>query len=109
MRKCKLKEHILSTILLNTHHHNINNHSILSCNTNKIGIQNNNNTLNKGGVEIFEVDDDNKEEENLVEEEAKSYVITVGNQEMFLKISKVLEKHAHIVKNLITMLNSVHK
>ena len=39
----------------------------------------NNTTLNPQGVDIFEVED-NKEEEDLVVEEAKSYVIIVDNQ-----------------------------
>ena len=60
------------------------------------------------GVEIFEAKV-NKEEENLIVEEANSFVISVGSQDIFLDISKVLQKHVHIVKHLITLLNSVHK
>ena len=52
-------------------------------------IKNNNNTLCKGGVGILEIEDNNQEED-LVTEEAKSYVIIVGSQEIFPKIVKVL-------------------
>ena len=58
--------------------HNINNNNILNRNTSRISIFNNNNTLHKGGVGILEVEDNNKEE-NLVEEDAKLYVIIVGS------------------------------
>ena len=78
MRRCKMNKRNLSISLLNIHQHNINNHNILSHNMNKINIHHINNTLNQGGVEIFKAEDNNKEEEDLVEEEAKSYVITVG-------------------------------
>ena len=74
MSKCKLNEHILSISL-----RNINNNNILNHNTSRISILKNNNTLHKGGVEILEVEDNNKEED-LVKEEAKSYVIIVGSQ-----------------------------
>ena len=57
---------------------NINNNNILNRNTSRISIFNNNNTLHKGGVGILEVEDNNKEE-NLVEEDAKWYVIIVGS------------------------------
>ena len=71
MSRCKLNECSLSISL-----HNINNINILNWNTSKINILNKNNTLYKGGVGILEVEDNNKEED-LVEEEAKSYVIIV--------------------------------
>ena len=48
-------------------------------------------------------DNNNKEGDDLVEEEAKSYVITVGSQDIFLDISTVLQKHVCIVKHLITL------
>ena len=44
----------------------------------------NNNTLNLGGVVIFEAED---KEEDLVVGEAKSYVIIVGNPDIFLGIA----------------------
>ena len=87
MSICKLSEHILSISLLN-----INKRNTLSCNTNRINILNNNNTLSaKGGVETLEVEDNNKEED-LVKEEAKSYVIIVGIHDIFLRFSKSCEK-----------------
>ena len=58
-------------------------------------------------MEIFDVEDNNKEEEDLVKEEAKSYVTIVGIQDTFLKISKVLRKRVHIVKHSTTLLNNV--
>ena len=102
MSKCKLNECSLSISL-----HNINNNNILNHNTSRISILKNNNTLHKGGVEILEVEDNNKEED-LVKEEAKSYVIIAGSQDIFPKIFKVLWKLIHTVKHLITLLNSVH-
>ena len=57
-------------------------------------------------MENLEVED-NKKEEDLVGEEAKSYVITVGSHDIFLEISKVLQNHVHSVNHLITLLNSV--
>ena len=54
----------------------------------------------------LEVEDNNKEED-LVMEEANSYVITVDIQEIFPKITKVLQKHVRIANNLIILLNSV--
>ena len=102
MSRCKLNERSLSIIL-----HNINNCNTLSHNTNIISILNKNNTVCKGGVETLEVEDNNKEED-LVEEEAKSYVIIVGNQKILINIVKVLRKFVHIVKHLITLSNSVH-
>ena len=92
MRRCKLNEHGLSIILLNIHHHNIKNHSIL----------NNNSSLHKGGVGNLELKDSNQEED-LVEEEAKLYVIIVGNQDTLPETVKVLRKIIHIVKHLITL------
>ena len=102
MSICKLNECNFSIIL-----HNINNHNILNHNTNIISILNNNNTLHKMGVETLEVED-NKKEEYLAEEEAKSYVIIVGSHDILLDIFKVLQKIVHIVNILITLLNSVH-
>ena len=58
---------------------------------NLTNILHNNNNLNKGGVEIFEVEENNKEEEDLVEEEAKSYVITMGIREHFSRFPKSCE------------------
>ena len=84
MSRCKLNKRSLSIILLN-----IKNHSTLNCNSSKINILNNNNSLRKGGVKILEVKDNNKEED-LVEEEAKLYVIIVGIQDIFPEIVKVL-------------------
>ena len=72
MRRCKMNEHKLSIILLN-----IKNYGTLSHNTSRISIHNNKNTVRKGGVENFEAEENNKEEEDLVVEDAKSYVITV--------------------------------
>ena len=71
MRKCKINERSLGIILKN-----INNHNTLSRNTNRISILNNNNTLWKVGVETLEVKENNGED--LVEEEAKSYVKNYG-------------------------------
>ena len=56
---------------------NINNRITLSRNSSRINILNNNNNLRKGGVENVEVKQNNKEED-LVREEAKSYILTVG-------------------------------
>ena len=78
--KCKLNEHSLNTGLCN-----INNNNILNHNTNRISILNNNNTLYKGGVETLEVKDNNNKD-HLDEEEAKSYVIIMHSQDIFLKI-----------------------
>ena len=102
MSRCKLNECNLSIILLN-----INNHNTLCRNTSRISILNNNNTLRKGGVETLDVEDNNKEED-LVGEEAKSYVIIVGSHDIFPKIAKVLRKIVHTIKIFITLLNSVH-
>ena len=55
---------------------------------------------------ILEVEENNQEED-LVKEQAKSYVIIVGSQDIFPEIVKVLRKIVHIVKHLITLLNSV--
>ena len=79
-----MNEHNLSLSMCN-----INNNNILNHNTNKISIINNNNTLRKGGVGILEVEDSNKEE-GLVEEEANSYVIIVGIEDILPEIVKVL-------------------
>ena len=83
MKKCKMNKRNLSIILCSFKNNNILNH-----NTNRISILNNNNTLRKGGVETLEVEDNNKED--LVEEEAKSYVIIVGSHENFPDIVKVM-------------------
>ena len=97
----------LNINLLNIHQHNFNNHNIPIHNINRISIHHRNNTLIQGGVEISEAEDNNKEEEDLVEEEARSYVITVVNQDTFLEIVQVLRRHVHTVKNLTTLLNCV--
>ena len=102
MNKCKLNECSLSIILCS-----FNNNNILNHNTSRINILNNNNTLRKGGVGILEVEDNNQEED-LVEEEAKSYVIIMGIHDIFPEIVKVLQKIVHIVKHLITLSNSFH-
>ena len=52
-----------------------------------------------GRAKISEAKDNNKEENYLVQEEAKSYVIIVSIQDTFHDIFKVLRKHVHIVKN----------
>ena len=57
---------------------NIQKLNILNPSINNINICSNN-TLNKGGVEILEVED---KEEDLFMKEAKSYVIIVGNHEI---------------------------
>ena len=101
MNKCKLNEHGLSIVL-----RSFNNNNILNCNTNRISILNNNNTLHKWGVETLKVKDKNKEGD-LVEEEAKSYVIIMGIQDIFPEIAKFMLKLVHIVKHLITVSNSV--
>ena len=77
VNRCKLKECSLNISLCN-----INNNNTLNRNTSRINILNKNNTLCKGGLEILDVEDNNKEED-LVKEEAKSYVIIVGSQEIF--------------------------
>ena len=99
--KCRLNECSFNIILRSF---NINN--TLSRNTNQTSILNNNNTLHKRGEGILEVEDNNQEED-LVEEEAKLYVIIVGIQDTFPKIVKFMEKIVHIVKHLITVTNSV--
>ena len=86
MNKCNLNGRNLNIIL-----HSINNKNILNHSTNIINILNNNNTLSKGGVGILEVKDRNKEDD-LVKEEAKSYVIIVGIQDIFSILSKSCEK-----------------
>ena len=53
------------------------------------------------------VEDNNKEEDYLVMEDTKSYVITVDIQDISPYISKVLQKHVPIGNHLITLLNSV--
>ena len=103
MRRCKLNERNLSIILFNIHQHNFNNHNILSHNINKIRICHINNTLSQGRVEICEAEESNKEEEDLVDEEAKSYAIIVDNKDNIPKISKVLRRHVHTVKHLTTL------
>ena len=75
---------------LNIHRPNIKKICILRLNINKISIHHSNNALNQGGVEIFKAEDNNKEEEDLVEEEAKSYVITVQNYDTLFEILQVL-------------------
>ena len=84
MRKYKLNEHNLNTILCN-----INKNNILNHNTSRIDILNNKNTLRKVGVGIFEVEDNNMKQD-LFKEEAKSYVIIVGIHDIFPNIVKVL-------------------
>ena len=108
MSRCKLSEWKLNINLLNIHLLNINNHSIISRNINKISNRHNNNTLNLGGVKIFGAEDNNnKEEEDLVEEEAKSYVITMDNQDILLNIVRVLRRPIRIVNNFIILSNNV--
>ena len=58
-------------------------------------------------MKTLEVEDNNKYED-LVEEEAQSYVIIMGSHDIFPEIIKVLWKIVHIVNHLITLLNSVH-
>ena len=78
-----IKEHSLSISLPN-----IKNSNILSRNTNRISILNNNNTLQKGGVGTLEAEDRSKED--LVKEETKSYIIIEGGHDIFPDIVKVL-------------------
>ena len=101
MIRCKTNNKSLNIILLN-----IKNYNTLNQNTNRINILNNNNTLRKGKVGILEVEDNNKEED-LVEEEAKSYVIIMDNQDTLPKIAKVLRRNVHTVKHLNALLNNV--
>ena len=89
--KCKLNGHDLNIDMCSF------NNNILNRNTNKTSILNKNNTLRKRGVGILEVKDNNKEED-LVEEEAKLYVIIVGIQEIFPEIVKVLRKNCTYCK-----------
>ena len=72
LSKCNLNERNLSIIL-----HIINNNNIPNCNTSRISILSNKNTLCKRRVGILQVEDNNKEE-YLVMEEANSFAITVG-------------------------------
>ena len=103
MSRCRLNERILSIILCN-----INNRKTLKHSNITIIILKNNNTLHKGGVETLEVKGNNKEEE-LVKDEAKSYVIIMCIQYICPEIVKVLWKIIHIVNHLIRLSNSVHK
>ena len=80
----------------------------LNPNINKINTHNNHSTLDQRGVEIFEVKDNNKEEEDLVMEEAKSYVTIVENHDIFLGTVRALQRHVRIAKPLIILLNNVH-
>ena len=57
------------------------------------------------GVGILEVDD-NKQEEDLVKEEVKLYVIIVGIRDIFHETVKVLQQNVNIVKHLIRLLNN---
>ena len=66
-----------------------NNNNLLNYNISQTSILNNNNTLCKGGVGTLEAKDNNKEED-LVEEEAKSYIIIVGIQDVFPDVVEVL-------------------
>ena len=83
MSRCKLNEYSLSISI-----RNINNRNTLSQNTKKMS-----STIKipstKGGVKTLEVEDNNKDED-LVEEEAQIYVITVGIHDIFPEIIKVL-------------------
>ena len=54
-------------------------------------------------MKIFEAEDNNKEEEDLIEEEAKSYAIAVDKHGTFLEIAKVLRRHLLIVNHLTTL------
>ena len=87
MRGIKLNIHKLSIPILSIH--KINN-----CN---------NNTLNKG-VEIFKVIG---KEEDLVIEEAKSYVTIMDNQNIFIGTVQTLQRHVRIVNPLIILSDSV--
>ena len=100
--KCKLNE-----CSLNINFCSFNNNNILNWNISQTSILNNNSSLHKGGVGNLELKDSNQEED-LVEEEAKLYVIIVGIQDIFPEISKVLQKIIHVVKNFITLSNNVH-
>ena len=102
-RRCKLSQH-----KFNIHQPNINKICILNPNINKINTHNNHSTLDQRGVEIFEVEDNNKEEEDLVMEEAKSYVTIVENHDIFLGTVRTLQRHVRILNPLIILLNSVH-
>ena len=57
-------------------------------------------------MENLEAKENNKEED-LVEEEAKAYVIIMGSQDIFPEIVKFLWKLVHIVKHLITLSNTI--
>ena len=86
----------------------MNNDNILSHNTNRISILYNNNILIQWVMEIFEVEENNKEEEDLVKEKVKSYAIIVDNQDTLPEISKFRRRHVHIVNILTRMSNSGH-
>ena len=97
----------LNINLLNIHKKYTNYLIIINHNINKISIRRSNNTLNLG-VEIYGVEENNKkEEEDLVEEEAKSYIITMDNHDTLLEILQFLWIHVHIVKHLIILSNNV--
>ena len=59
-------------------------------------------------MEIFEAKEKNNKEEDLVEEEVKSYVIIVDNHDTLIEISKFLWRPVHTVKHLMTLSNNVH-
>ena len=63
------------------------------------------NTLNLGGVVFLEAED---KEEDLVVKEAKSFVITMDNLDIFLEIALILHRHVHIANHWITLLKNVH-
>ena len=48
-----------------------------------------------------------EEEEDLAEEEAKLYAITIGSWVIMLDIAKSLQRHVHIAKCRIIMWNNV--
>ena len=60
MSRWKINERKLSINMCN-----INNNNTLNCNTNRINILSNNNTLRKGGVGILKAEDSNKEQDTI--------------------------------------------
>ena len=94
MNKCKLSELMYNFLRFNTHRLNILKHY-----THK------HNTLNPKEVEFLEAND---EEEDLVAEEDKSFVIIVDSLEISPEIALILCRHDYTLKNWIILLRNVH-
>ena len=96
---------IRTSISLSIHHNSHTRSKItIICNISRTSTPRSNHARKEGVVETSE---EEEEEEDLVEEEVRLHAITMDTWAIMPETTKILQRHAHIVKRRTIMWNNV--